>query len=44
MRFRLIPRDESFFPLFEEQAERIATTAAALQTLVGTLPVSPEGV
>lgn len=44
MRFRLIPRDESFFPLFEEQAERIATTAAALQNLVGTLPVSPEGV
>ena len=44
MRFRLIPRDESFYPLFEDQADRIAATAVALQGLVGTLPVSDAGV
>lgn len=44
MRFRLIPRDESFYPLFEDQADRIASTAAALRDLVAALPVSAAGV
>ncbi|MEZ5274444.1 MAG: DUF47 family protein [Ilumatobacteraceae bacterium] len=44
MRFRLIPRDESFYPLFEDQADRIAATAVALQQLAGSLPVSDDGV
>jgi predicted phosphate transport protein (TIGR00153 family) len=44
MRFRLIPRDESFYPLFEDQADRIASTAIALQGLVTHLPVTAEGV
>jgi len=44
MRFRLIPRDESFHPLFEEQAAHTAATAAALVELVSSLPASAEGV
>lgn len=44
MRFRLIPRDESFYPLFEEQAAHTAATAASLVTLVSSLPASTEGV
>lgn len=44
MGFRLIPRDESFYPLFEEQADRIVGTATALRGLLDTLPVSDDGV
>lgn len=44
MRFRLIPRDESFYPLFEEQASHTASTAEALIALVSVLPVSADGV
>jgi len=44
MRFRLIPRDESFFPLFEDQADRIVATAAALRALFEALPTTPEGI
>ena len=44
MRFRLIPRDESFYPLFAQQADYIASTAAALAALASNLPVSEAGV
>lgn len=44
MRFRLIPRDESFYPLFSQQAEYIAATAKDLAALASTLPVSEAGV
>ena len=40
MRFRLIPRDESFFPLFDRQAEIAAATASVLRRAVTTLPVA----
>jgi len=43
MRFRLIPRDESFYPLFESQAQIAADTAAALERLMTSLPISAEG-
>jgi len=42
MRFRLIPRDESFYPLFDQQATIAATTAEELERLVLELPVSAE--
>lgn len=42
MRFRLIPRDESFFPLFDEQAQIAAEAAVMMQQLMATLPVSAE--
>jgi len=42
MRFRLIPRDESFFPLFDQQAQIAAETAVTLQQLMASLPVSAE--
>ncbi len=42
MRFRLIPRDESFFPLFDQQAQIAADTALVLQNLMASLPVSAE--
>ena len=42
MRFRLIPRDESFYPLFDKQATIAATTAEELERLVLELPVSAE--
>ena len=41
MRFRLIPTDDSFFPLFDESAANVASCARALQTLasdLGNLP------
>lgn len=44
MRFRLIPRDESFYPLFEQQATCILEAAKALAALVETLPVAEAGV
>ena len=42
MRFRLIPRDESFYPLFEQQAQIAADTAVALERLMTSLPISSE--
>lgn len=35
MRFRLVPRDEGFFPLFDQAAQNIAECARRLRTLVG---------
>ncbi len=42
MRFRLIPRDESFYPLFEQQAQIAADTAIALERLMTSLPISAD--
>ncbi|MEQ1701467.1 MAG: DUF47 family protein, partial [Ilumatobacteraceae bacterium] len=42
MRFRLIPRDESFYPLFDQQAQLAAETAVSLRAMLATLPVSSE--
>ncbi|CAB4365340.1 MAG: DUF47 family protein [Actinobacteria bacterium] len=42
MRFRLIPRDESFYPLFDEQAQIAADTAQVLRTLMSSLPIVAE--
>lgn len=42
MRFRLIPRDESFYPLFEQMAQIAADTAVALSEAISSLPVSAE--
>jgi len=44
MRFRLIPRDESFYPLFEQQAANAADTAVQLEQLMTSLPVAAERV
>lgn len=44
MRFRLIPRDEGFYPLFEQQAARAAETAVELELLMRSLPVVPDHV
>ncbi|MFT3852420.1 MAG: DUF47 family protein [Ilumatobacteraceae bacterium] len=44
MRFRLIPRDEGFYPLFEKQAENAAETAIQLEKLMTSLPVVAERV
>lgn len=44
MRFRLIPRDESFYPMFDRQATIAAETAVVLQSLVTSLPISAEQV
>lgn len=44
MRFRLIPRDEGFFPLFEQQAALVAQTAVLLEALMTSLPVVAEKV
>ena len=44
MRFRLIPRDESFYPLFEQQAQIAADTAIALERLMTSLPISADAV
>ena len=38
MRFRLIPRDEGFFPLFDQQAQIAADTAKVFQQLMSSLP------
>ena len=37
MRFRLIPRDESFYPLFDEAAENVAECARRLRELLDDL-------
>jgi hypothetical protein len=42
MRFRLIPRDESFYPLFDQQAQIAADTAVLVRDLMTVLPVSAE--
>lgn len=42
MRFRLLPRDEGFYPLFNQSAETIAAAARALQELVRTLPANMD--
>lgn len=42
MRFRLIPRDESFYPLFDQQAQIAADTALVLRTLMTSLPIDAE--
>jgi predicted phosphate transport protein (TIGR00153 family) len=44
MRFRLIPRDEGFYPLFERQAAKAAETAIQLEQLMTSLPVVAERV
>ena len=44
MRFRLIPRDEGFYPLFEKQAATAAETAVQLEQLMTSLPVVAERV
>ena len=38
MRFRLIPRDEAFYPLFDEAAENIAECARRLRSLLEEFP------
>lgn len=43
MRFRLIPRDESFYPLFDRQAQLAADAAVSLERLFDDLPVSAAG-
>ena len=42
MRFRLIPRDESFYPLFDQLAKIAADTAVALSQAMRSLPVSSD--
>lgn len=42
MRFRLIPRDESFYPLFDQLAQIAADTAVALSQAMHSLPVSSQ--
>lgn len=42
MRFRLIPRDESFFPLFDQQAQIAADTAKIMQSLMLSLPIAAD--
>lgn len=42
MRFRLIPRDESFYPMFDRQATIAADTAIVLESLITSLPISAE--
>ena len=44
MRFRLIPRDESFYPMFDQQAQIAADTAVVLSSLITSLPLSAEQV
>lgn len=39
MRFRLIPRDNGFYPLFEQQAATAVDTAIQLEKLMASLPV-----
>jgi len=44
VRFRLIPRDEGFYPLFEQQAAHAASTAVQLEKLMKSLPVLEDRV
>ena len=43
MRFRLVPRDEGFFPLFDEAARNVAECARRLRTLLTDLENLDEG-
>jgi uncharacterized protein len=40
MRFRLIPRDEGFFPLFDQSAAVVGEVAVLLESLLDGLPAS----
>ncbi|HEX5097764.1 MAG TPA: DUF47 family protein [Acidimicrobiia bacterium] len=42
MRFRLVPRDEGFFPLFDNAAQNVAECARRLRDLLSDLPDSLE--
>ncbi len=44
MRFRLIPRDNGFYPLFEQQAATAVDTAVQLQKLMASLPIVSDRV
>ena len=44
MRFRLIPRDNGFYPLFEKQAATAVDTAVQLQKLMASLPIVSDRV
>ena len=44
MRFRLIPRDNGFYPLFERQAATAVDTAVQLEKLMASLPVVSDRV
>jgi predicted phosphate transport protein (TIGR00153 family) len=44
VRFRLIPRDNGFYPLFERQAETAVDTAIQLQKLMVSLPIASDRV
>jgi predicted phosphate transport protein (TIGR00153 family) len=43
VRFRLVPRDEGFFPLFDEAARNVAECARRLRTLLTNLEDLDEG-
>jgi predicted phosphate transport protein (TIGR00153 family) len=42
VRFRLVPRDEGFFPLFDNAAQNVAECARRLRDLLSDLPDSLE--
>jgi len=44
VRFRLIPRDNGFYPLFEKQAATAVDTAIQLQKLMSSLPIVSDRV
>lgn len=44
MRFRLIPRDEAFYPLFDDAAENIAECSRRLRSLMENFEGVQEGV
>jgi predicted phosphate transport protein (TIGR00153 family) len=44
VRFRLIPRDNGFYPLFEKQAATAVDTAIQLQKLMASLPIVSDRV
>ena len=44
MRFRLIPRDNGFYPLFEQQASTAVDTAIQLEKLMASLPIVSDRV
>ena len=42
VRFRLIPRDESFYPLFSEGVENLAEAARRLRLVLDDLDAAPQ--
>jgi predicted phosphate transport protein (TIGR00153 family) len=44
VRFRLIPRDNGFFPLFEQQAATAVDTAVQLEKLMASMPIVSDRV